>query len=247
MQTCLPKKEQVGKSGVAQLVMVPRYRHVITIVIAVAIVAPRVWSAWDAGRPIAPRAPSPRMGAEAVRLTAPLFSAIAAAGQVGADASAEEQAAVIACAEELAGHGAPQPARAPLVGRWDLLYSDSTKVNIPGLTGAGKVGPNARCEGPPWTVGEVCQLFFDESKYVNQVAFGFVATRLYATRTVIDRLRIRVSFTHASFSFFGLELPSFPAEGGGVWEHVYVDSESSPTLRVMKTPSLFVLQKVEDD
>ena len=47
------------------------------------------------------------------------------------------------------------------------------------------------------------------------------------------------------FMLFGIELKRSPAKGQGVWEQVYVERglDGSAQLRVMRTPSLFVLRQ----
>jgi len=113
----------------------------------------------------------------------------------------------------------------PLSGAWDLLY-----CTAPGGSN-GKVGP---------FVGQVTQRFVDDTRFVNEVElFGALKIGLEAEREIIDDRNIQVAFKELAFFAFGREVFRKEAKGKGVWEQIYVDEE----LRVMSTPSLFVLRK----
>ena len=60
-----------------------------------------------------------------------------------------------------------------------------------------------------------------------------------AEREILDDKQIRVKFKETVFSIFGLELFRKATKGSGVWTQRFVDAG----LRVMNTPSLFVLRK----
>ena len=64
-------------------------------------------------------------------------------------------------------------------------------------------------------------------------------------REILDDNRIRVSFVETVFILFGTEVKRSPAKGTGVWEQLYVEKspDGSARLRVMRTPSLFVLRQ----
>lgn len=162
-----------------------------------------------------------------------LVEATASSGPVGIDASEEAQAAVEAAAAALRGQGAAAPATLPLRGTYSLLYS------------AAKGGSNGKL-GP--LTGTVQQIIVDDGAFINQVDFfgGAVRVQLHAERKRMDDERVRVTFKETSFSLFGNELVRKPTEGSGVWVSEFVqpgaDGESAG-LRVMRTPSLFVLQQ----
>ena len=96
-------------------------------------------------------------------------------------------------------------------------------------------------------VGKVTQIIADEKGFTNQVElFGGVLTvALLAERKVIDDERIRVTFKEMVFKLFGVEVMRKPAKGEGVWQMNYVEPglDGSARFRVMKTPSIFVLQQ----
>lgn len=119
----------------------------------------------------------------------------------------------------------PSPTSLKLTGVWDLLYSTA-----PGGSN-GKVGP---------FIGKVTQEFVDEINFINAVElFGAFKLSLYAKRKVIDGRRIQVTFEQTGVQLFGVEVFRKDINGSGVWSQRYVDD----SLRVMNTPSLFVLQR----
>eukprot|EP00316_Scyphosphaera_apsteinii_P022673 CAMPEP_0119312330 /NCGR_PEP_ID=MMETSP1333-20130426/25953_1 /TAXON_ID=418940 /ORGANISM="Scyphosphaera apsteinii, Strain RCC1455" /LENGTH=165 /DNA_ID=CAMNT_0007316931 /DNA_START=185 /DNA_END=682 /DNA_ORIENTATION=+ len=163
----------------------------------------------------------------------PLLDAVAEAGPVGIDATTEQQARVESCAGALldAGYEKAQ-ARVPLSGTYDLLYSMAKGGSN------GKVGP---------FIGKVCQIIVDDKSFINQVQLlgGALKVQLRAEREVLDDERIRVSFIETIFTLFGLEVKRQRTEGVGIWEQVYVERglDGSAKLRVMRTPSLFILRQ----
>lgn len=165
--------------------------------------------------------------------TMPLLDALAEAGPVGVDASEEQQAKIEQLASDLAGTGydAAQ-ALIPLAGTYDLLYSMAKGGSN------GKVGP---------FVGKVTQIIEDDKNFINRVElFGGVLTvSLHAQREILDDNKIRVQFVETAFSLFGNEVKRSPTNGAGVWEQLYVERglDGSAKLRVMRTPSLFVLRQ----
>lgn len=179
------------------------------------------------------RAPTVRATATAVGVGA-LLDTVAASGPVGILASDEEQAAVEATAAALAGTSdEAAQARVPLGGTYDLLYSAAKGGSN------GKVGP---------FVGTVSQIIVDEKAFINQVQLfgGLLTVRLRAEREILDDERIRVSFVETVFQLFGRDVKRSPTKGQGVWEQVYVEGngpDGTASLRVMRTPSLFVLRQ----
>jgi len=171
--------------------------------------------------------------AMAAAAASPLLQSIATAGVVGVDASEEDQARCEAAAAALSVEASIDgPARVPLAGTYDLLYSMAKGGSN------GKVGP---------FVGKVSQIILDDKAFINQVELfgGFVTVQLYAEREILDDKRIRVSFVETVFRIYGAEVSRKPTSGQGVWTQLYVEpsTEGSAAFRVMNTPSLFVLQQ----
>lgn len=144
----------------------------------------------------------------------------------GVGASDEEIAAVEAAIQELEPFCQKAPAQAPLTGAYDLLFCTAKGGSN------GKVGP---------FVGKVTQTFVDELRFINAVELfgGAVKISLFAEREVLDDTRIRVTFREMAAQLFGNELTRKSIEGSGVWKQRFVDDE----LRVMMTPSIFILRK----
>jgi len=148
----------------------------------------------------------------------------AAAPKNGVGTEEAQQAEIDEAAVALQPLCQPSPARSTISGVWDLLY-----CTAPGGS-SGKVGP---------FVGDVTQTFVDDTKFINAVELGVLKVALEAEREIKDDQKIRVTFKQMAFSLFGFEFLRMPAKGNGVWEQLYVDGD----LRVMRTPSLFVLSK----
>lgn len=162
----------------------------------------------------------------------PLLEAAARAGPVGTDAADADRTAVEAAAEALRGRGASEPARVPLRGTYELLYSGSAGGS------SGKLGP---------FTGAVTQIIEGDTAFINRVELGPLQVSLRAEREVLDGERIRVTFVSTAVKLFGLQVLEKPTSGAGVWSQCYVEagSDGSAALRVMNTPSLFVLRQVE--
>jgi hypothetical protein len=168
-------------------------------------------------------------GASVSATKAELLARCSAAPPNGVGASLEEDNAVQAVVTELEGFCRPKPARVPISGVWQLVYTSSTGGS------SGKVGP---------FVGKVTQRIVDDSVFINAVDFfgGAVRLALEAEREVLDSKRIRVTFRETAVCVFGRPVFRKATKGSGVWVQRYVDE----SLRVMDTPSLFVLSKVEE-
>ena len=166
----------------------------------------------------------------------PLLDAISVAGVVGVDAPEEAQARCEEAAAELSSSGPASAARVPLAGTYDLLYSMAKGGSN------GKVGP---------FVGRVSQIILDDKAFINQVELfgGFVTIQLHAEREVLDDDRIRVSFVETAFHIYGAAFPRKATAGQGVWKQLYVEpgADGTAAFRVMNTPSLFVLQRRDED
>ena len=158
-----------------------------------------------------------------------------AAGPVGRDCPQEEQEALVSIARnELARLSDPRPARIPLSGLHKLVYSAA-----PGGS-SGKVGP---------FVGKVTQEFVDDVTFINSVSLGPLKISLRAEREVKSDTAIKVSFRETTVTLFGNQITSKTIENsGGVWKYLFSGVVTSPSgqrkiIRIMETPSLFVLEQ----
>jgi len=122
------------------------------------------------------------------------------------------------------------PTELPLQSsRHKLIYCESTGGS------SGKIGP---------FVGDVEQLFADDNtNFINAVTLGPFRISLAAERKVLDDQRIKVKFREITATAFGIELLKKPSKGAGVWVQRFVDEE----LRIMDTPSLFIIRREDDD
>ncbi|CAJ1388478.1 unnamed protein product [Effrenium voratum] len=161
---------------------------------------------------------------ETVNRKKALVAACEEAPKNGVGADEDTRAKVEAAAFALEASCPSQPAQMTLNGVWDLVYSTAEGSSN------GKIGP---------LVGDVTQTFVDDTRFVNAVEFGPLRVALEAERKILDDRQIRVSFKETVFSLFGLEMFRKPTKGSGVWTQRFVDAG----LRVMDTPSLFVLRK----
>ena len=156
-------------------------------------------------------------------------------GQVGSLASEEDQKRM----EELAADLVPlsesdKPARFPLEGEHDLVYSAA-----PGPS-SGRFFGNI--------VGKVTQIFENEEVFYNRVAFGPLQITLRAKREVKSDSVLKISFLETKFSLFGKTFKEGEVGGGGAWKAKFVgtiedDDGKKKLVRVMETPSLFVLEQ----
>lgn len=149
-------------------------------------------------------------------------------GQVGSIKSEQEREKLVDLATELKKYSIKNPARYPLSGIHDLVYSAA-----PGGS-SGKVGP---------FVGKVTQEFVDESTFINAVELGPVKIALRAQREVKSNDKIKVTFTQTTISLFGQTVKQIDASGGGVWKVLFCGEVDGKLVRVMETPSLFVIEK----
>ena len=154
------------------------------------------------------------------------MSLCAAAPPNGVGATDEQQAQIEQAISQLEPLCADDPARRPLSGVYDLVYCTAQGGSN------GRVGP---------FVGTVTQEFVDEQRFINAVELfgGAVKLSLFADRKVLDSARIKVTFRETAVCVFGNELLRKPLKGAGTWVQRYVDDE----LRVMDTPSVFILRK----
>mmetsp|Transcript_4571 Transcript_4571/g.6152 ORF Transcript_4571/g.6152 Transcript_4571/m.6152 type:complete len:214 (+) Transcript_4571:85-726(+) len=154
------------------------------------------------------------------------------AGQIGMKASEEVQKEIAELAASLSSKSKGLGTKATLAGKHDLVYSMS-----PGGS-SGAIGP---------FVGKVVQKFEDENKFVNAVRLGPLEIELQANRKIMDKSRIKVKFEETKVKLFGIQVAQNTAKGQGVWKNLYVNvverGEDRRLLRVMETPSLFIIQQ----
>mmetsp|Transcript_13503 Transcript_13503/g.28510 ORF Transcript_13503/g.28510 Transcript_13503/m.28510 type:complete len:201 (-) Transcript_13503:2959-3561(-) len=157
-----------------------------------------------------------------------------AVGQVGSLASEEDQLLMVEVAKDAIPLSESKPARIPLSGEHRLLYSAA-----PGAS-SGRVFGNV--------VGTVSQFFEDDEIFYNRVNFGPLQIALQAKREIMNDSTIKVSFLETSFNLFGKTLKKGQAGGGGVWKVKFVgevedENGNKKLVRIMETPSLFVLEQ----
>ena len=160
------------------------------------------------------------------------------AGQIGSKCPPEVCEELVNIAKnELSQLSDEKPAQRSLNGFHTLLHSQSQGGS------SGNLGP---------FVGRVQQEFIDETNFINSVSFffgGFLRISLYAERTILDDTRIRVKFRETVIQLGGIEVVRKDTKGQGVWNNLFVgeyiddNSGTRKLLRVMETPSLFVIQQ----
>lgn len=159
-------------------------------------------------------------------------------GQVGSKLTEEERSIIDDIAASLSPSSSPSPAKIELSGKHELIYSASPSAS------SGALGP---------LTGKVTQSFLDETRFINRVQFfgGAFKIELYAERKVLDDTRIRVKFKETVISVLGQEVKRFEAKGSGIWDYMFAGpitttSGEKMLLRVMKTPSTFVIVQREE-
>lgn len=155
-------------------------------------------------------------------------------GQVGSLASEEDRARLLSLAEKLAPYSDPNPAMYPLEGIHRLVYSAAPGASSGRITGT--------------IVGKVSQNFVTKDIFFNRVALGPLVIALQAKREIKNASTIKVSFQETSFSLFGKTFSKKQAGGGGVWKVKFVgkvegNDGKEKLVRVMETPSLFILEQ----
>jgi hypothetical protein len=154
-------------------------------------------------------------------------------GQVGADSSEADQERVASLARKLVPLTDDSPARRPLQGVHNLVYSASKGGS------SGKIGP---------FVGKVTQEFGEDGIFYNKAQFGPLEVSLRAECTVKSDTVCAVSFKETTFRLFGATLKQSEVSGGGTWKYLFVgeivDKDGNKKLvRVMETPSLFIIEQ----
>ena len=159
-------------------------------------------------------------------------------GPVGSLCSQDDQERILQ-AEQALPPVVPAPATTiELQGIHKLVYSAA-----PGGS-SGKLGP---------FVGSVTQQFVNATHFINAVDFAGGALRiaLTASRKVLDDGdRINVFFHKTTVYLFGKKLVEKEVSGGGQWQYIWAgvikDKEANnkkKLVRIMETPSLFVLEQ----
>lgn len=155
-------------------------------------------------------------------------------GQVGYLASDDEQQMMEEVTEDIFSFSEKKPARFPLTGEHKLVYSAAEGAS------SGRVFGNV--------VGKVSQLFETDEIFYNRVNFGPLQIALKAKRQIMNDSTIKVSFLETSFNLFGKTLKKGKVGGGGVWKVKFVgkvqgENGKEKLVRIMETPSLFVLEQ----
>ena len=171
------------------------------------------------------------------RLVTDLLTAAREVGQVGKLASDEDRQRLDDLAQKLRPFSDPRPARISLNGTHSLVYSGSDS------------GPTAGLVGP--FVGEVTQVFWNETVYQNRVKFGPLQVSIYGEKKVVGDETIRVQFYQTQVHLFDKQVIQRRVEPDpGTWDHIFVgqvEFESEDfLLRVLNTPTLFVLSQPMD-
>lgn len=163
-----------------------------------------------------------------------LLDVVSQVGQVGSLASEEDQDKVKKIAQAVIPLSDSKPAKFALSGEHKLLYSAA-----PGAS-SGRVAGNV--------VGKVTQFFEDDETFYNKVSFGPLQIALKAKREIKNDSTIKVSFQETKISLFGQTLTEKTIGGGGVWKIKFVGtvtdkSGNEKLVRIMETPSLFILEQ----
>ena len=157
-------------------------------------------------------------------------------GPVGSLASEESRTELNEMAQKLTKlKGDPNPSKTPLRGIHNLVYSAA-----PG-------GSSGRLFGPLY--GKVTQEFLDDNKtFINSVKIGPVEISLQAEKIIKDKKTNVVKFLKSRVKLFGNTVFEKDISGGGTWKYLYMgkykdSSGKMKLLRVMETPSLFIIEQ----
>lgn len=155
-------------------------------------------------------------------------------GPVGVYASVQEQQSLEQLALLLTPFSDTNPTQRQLRGKHSLVYSAA-----PG-------GSSGRLAGPLY--GTVTQEFIDDESFINAVQFGPLEISLRATKTAPSNQKNLVQFRQTTVRLFGQTIFEKDMRGGGVWDYLFLgeitDTDGTVKLvRVMKAPSLFVLEQ----
>ena len=216
-------------------------RCILTLLVAL-LGAPSLCRAWTLAAPGTARSWNPlfsmstaRTGTDTTRdeRVQEILQLARELGPVGVRQSAENQQRILDAALQLNEFSDPAPAKIPLSGIHNLLYSAA-----PGGS-SGKLGP---------LDGAVTQEFVDDRTFINAVQLGPVKIALTASREIKNDTTIAVKFHKTAVSVFGVKIVEKEVGGGGAWKMVFAgkvqDREGTEKLiRVIQTPSLFVIEQ----
>jgi hypothetical protein len=159
-----------------------------------------------------------------------------AIGPVGVLSPEEDRTKLLELARQLPEYSDTEPARYPLRGVFNLVYSAN-----PGP-------PSGRLVGPFY--GKVTQTFWDDNEtYINTVQAGPLEISFRAEKKTKDDWTNVVFFRRSTFKLFGQTIVEKDINlKGGQWKYLFSgkvrDSDGlTKIIRVMETPSLFVLEQ----
>ena len=157
-------------------------------------------------------------------------------GPVGSLASEEDRQKLVSMSQELVEYSDPNPSEIPLRGTHYLVYSASEGGS------SGRLGPT------PF-YGKVKQEFHNDNvTFINSVSLGPLEASLRATRSIKNEATNLVKFHQTTIKIFGQTVVDKEIKGGGFWKYLFMgkilDKDGTVKLvRIMETPSLFVLEQ----
>jgi hypothetical protein len=169
-----------------------------------------------------------------------------ALGPVGVYQPEKDQDELLELAMQLSPYSDPAPARIPLFGTFDLVYSASPYLS------------SGRLFGP--VRGRVTQEFLSPTEFCNRVDFGPLRLSLAVSCEAKSDTVVQVNFVETRVSAFGATLVTSPAKGGGEWKYIFAgtlsDSDDNDRggaedatrgrrfIRVLEAPNLFVIEQL---
>jgi hypothetical protein len=168
-------------------------------------------------------------------------------GPVGVYQPEIDQDELLQLAMQLRPYSDPAPARIPLAGVFDLVYSASPYLS------------SGRLWGP--VHGRVTQEFLSPAEFCNRVDFGPVRLSLAVTCEAKSDTVVHVNFVETRVSAWGATLVTSPAQGGGEWKYIFAGTLTEPGssdgggtedatktrrrfIRVLEAPNLFVIEQL---
>jgi hypothetical protein len=168
-------------------------------------------------------------------------------GPVGVYQPEKDQDDLLELAMQLRPYSDPAPARIPLAGVFDLVYSASPYLS------------SGRLWGP--VHGRVTQEFLYPAEFCNRVDFGPVRLSLAVTCEAKSDTVVHVNFVETRVSVWGATLLTSPAQGGGEWKYIFAGTLAEPGssdgggtedatetrrrfIRVLEAPNLFVIEQL---
>jgi len=174
-------------------------------------------------------------------------------GPIGADASQADQDELVRLSEALLPYSDLDPAGVELDGVFNLIYSAST-----GSSSGKLFGPFH---------GSVKQEFLENNDngpeekkmpFINSVTLlspYFLKASLRANGSdTKDSSAMKVTFQEMKIELFGKTVMKNEIKGTGVWKYLFMgkipgenDGEREKMIRIMKTPSLFILEEETEE